>query len=126
MEEAERLADRVAVIDRGRLVALDSPAGLVAKSKQEQRIVFRPSSPVDEHVMRALPGVTGVGRRGEQLVVTGEGNVLHSVTSYLVRNAIVAEQLRVDQVDLDDAYVALTGHRPDADDATRAASNTRS
>ena len=43
MEEAERLCDRVAVIDRGRVVALDSPAGLVSTVAPEQRIRFRPS-----------------------------------------------------------------------------------
>ena len=81
MEEAERLADRVALIDSGKLIALDTPAGLVSQADDEQRIRFRPSSPIDESELTALPDVTGVNRVGEQVVVTGVGNVLHSVTS---------------------------------------------
>jgi ABC-2 type transport system ATP-binding protein len=109
MEEAERLADRVALIDAGRLVALDTPAGLVARADDEQRIRFRPSAPVDDEELAALPEVTGVSRVGDQIVVTGTGNVLHALTSYLARNHVVAQELRVDQVTLDDAFVALTG-----------------
>jgi ABC-2 type transport system ATP-binding protein len=109
MEEAERLADRVALIDSGKVVALDTPAGLVARADDEQRIRFRPSSPVDEHELAKLPEVTGVTRSGDQIVVTGTGNVLHALTSYLARNQVIAQQLRVDQVTLDDAFVALTG-----------------
>jgi ABC-2 type transport system ATP-binding protein len=109
MEEAERLADRVALIDAGRLVALDTPAGLVARADDEQRIRFRPSAPVDDEELAALLEVTRVSRVGDQIVVTGTGNVLHALTSYLARNQVVAQELRVDQVTLDDAFVALTG-----------------
>jgi ABC-2 type transport system ATP-binding protein len=109
MEEAERLADRVALIDSGKLVALDTPAGLVARADDQQRIRFRPSAPVDEGEIAALPEVTGVSRAGDQILVTGTGNVLHALTSFLARNQVIAQQLRVDQVTLDDAFVALTG-----------------
>ncbi len=109
MEEAERLADRVALIDSGKLVALDTPAGLVARANDEHRIRFRPSDPINESELAALPDVTGVSRIGEQLVVTGVGNVLHSVTVYLARKQVIAYELRVEQVTLDDAFVALTG-----------------
>jgi len=109
MEEAERLADRVALIDSGKLVALDTPAGLVARADDEQRIRFRPSSPIEDSLLTELPEVTGVTRVGDTIVVTGVGNVLHAVTSVLARNQIIAEQLRVEQVTLDDAFVALTG-----------------
>ena len=114
MEEAERLADRVALINSGKLVALDTPAGLISRADDEQRIRFRPSAPIDQRELAALPEVTGVSRVGDQIVVAGTGNVLHSLTSYLVRNQVIAQQLRVDQVTLDDAFVALTG-RPIAD-----------
>ena len=48
MEEAERLADRVAVFDDGRLIALDTPAGIVSMADPEQRLRFRPSAPIDD------------------------------------------------------------------------------
>ncbi|MGC5289974.1 ABC transporter ATP-binding protein [Micromonospora sp. DT231] len=111
MEEAERLCDRVAVIDRGRVVALDSPAGLVSAVAPQQRIRFRPSAPVDDRLLTDLPEVSAVQRTGSQVVVTGTGELLHAVTSVLARHQIVAADLRLEQSTLDDAFVELTGHR---------------
>ncbi|WP_341717808.1 ABC transporter ATP-binding protein [Micromonospora sp. FIMYZ51] len=111
MEEAERLCDRLAVIDKGRVVALDSPAGLVSAVAPEQRIRFRPSAPLDDRLLTELPQVTAVTRSGSQVVVTGTGDVLHAVTSVLARNQIIAADLRLEQGTLDDAFVELTGHR---------------
>ncbi|MFB6397628.1 ABC transporter ATP-binding protein [Polymorphospora lycopeni] len=113
MEEAERLCDRLAVIDSGRLVALDTPAGLVSKIDDRQRIRFRPSAPLDHALLTALPEVTSVERAGGQLVVTGTGNLLLAVTTVLARHQIVAADLRVEQTSLDDAFVALTGRPAD-------------
>ncbi|PPK65639.1 ABC transporter ATP-binding protein [Actinokineospora auranticolor] len=109
MEEAERLCDRLAVIDAGRLVAIDTPAGLVAKVDDRQRIRFRPSGPLDHAVLTALPEVTAVERAGSQLVVTGTGNLLLAITTVLAREHVIAADLRVEQTTLDDAFVALTG-----------------
>ena len=114
MEEAERLCDRLALVDSGRLVALDTPAGLVAKVDDRQRIRFRPSAPIDHALLAALPEVTSVERAGGQLVVTGTGNLLLAVTTTLARNQVVAGDLRVEQTSLDDAFVALTGRKIDA------------
>lgn len=109
MEEAERLCDRLAVIDSGRVVAVDTPAGLVSKVDDQQRIRFRPSVPLDHAMLTALPEVTSVERAGSQLVVTGTGNLLLTVTTVLARNQVTAADLRVEQTTLDDAFVALTG-----------------
>ncbi|MEV4514402.1 ABC transporter ATP-binding protein [Dactylosporangium sp. NPDC049525] len=114
MEEAERLCDRLAVIDAGRLVALDTPAGLVARVDERQRIRFRPSVPLDHAVLTALPEVVSVERAGGQLVVTGTGNLLFAVTTVLARHQVAAADLRVEQTTLDDAFVALTGRRIDS------------
>jgi len=109
MEEAERLCDRVAVVDGGRVVALDTPAGLVTQAAAEQRIRFRPSAPIDDRLLTALPEVRDLRRIGAQVVVTGSGNLLAAVVSALARKQIVAADLRVEQANLDDAFVALTG-----------------
>jgi ABC-2 type transport system ATP-binding protein len=102
------------VIDAGRLVALDTPAGLVARVDDRQRVRFRPSAPIDHALLSALPEVTSVERTGGQLVVTGTGNLLLAVTTELARNQVVAADLRVEQTSLDDAFVALTGRPIDA------------
>ncbi|SIN23255.1 ABC transporter ATP-binding protein [Micromonospora cremea] len=112
MEEAERLCDRVAVIDRGRVVALDSPAGLVSRVVPEQRVRFRPSAPLADDLLTGLPEVSGVTRTGGNMLVTGTGELLHAVTSVLARHQIIAADLRLEQSTLDDAFVELTGHRP--------------
>jgi len=108
MEEAERLCDRLAVIDHGRVVALDTPSGLVERVSQEQRVRFRPSRPFDDDLLTALPEVTGLTRHGPHVVVTGTSNALQAVTAVLARAQIVAADLRVEQASLDDAFVALT------------------
>ena len=112
MEEAERLCDRVALIDAGRVVVVDTPAGLAERA--------RPSSgsssarPADGR--RAADEPARRHRRhppGRVVMVTGNDNALNAVTSVLARNQIVADQLRVEQASLEDAFVALTGKRLD-------------
>ncbi|XVQ06216.1 ABC transporter ATP-binding protein [Spirillospora sp. CA-255316] len=113
MDEAERLCDRLALVDSGRVVALDTPAGLVAEASGEQRVRFRPSAPLDERLLTELPEVTGVVRDDRRVTVTGVGNLLQAVTSVLARNQIVAHDLRVEQPGLDDAFIELIGRRAD-------------
>jgi ABC-2 type transport system ATP-binding protein len=111
MEEAERLCDRVALIDAGRVVVVDTPAALTERVQAEQRIQFRPSVPFDDGLLTQLPDVTDVIHRGDVVVVTGNSNALNAVTSVLARQQIVANQLRVEQASLEDAFIALTaGH----------------
>src|SRR3954451_9058471 len=106
MEEAERLCDRVAVIDRGRVVALDSPDSL--GTLREQRLRFRPSAPVDDALLLELPDVSSVAREGELIVVSGGPAVVQNVAAALARDGIVAEGLRVEQANLEDAFAELT------------------
>jgi ABC-2 type transport system ATP-binding protein len=111
MEEAERLADRIALIDEGRVVALDTPAGIVSRVDVEQRLRFRPSAPIEDGLLTGLPGVRAVTREGSTIVVAGTGNLVQAVMTALARQQIVANELRIDQADLDDAFVALTGRK---------------
>ena len=110
MEEAERLADRVALLDAGRVVAIDTPGGLVSRVDATQRIRFRPLAPLDERLLTGLPEVQSVRRNGSRVLVTGTGDLLQAVTSVLARNQIVAAELRMEQASLDDAFMALTTH----------------
>jgi ABC-2 type transport system ATP-binding protein len=108
MEEAERLADRVAVFGEGRVVALDTPQGIVSMAAPEQQLRFRPSRPIDDGLLTGLPEVRRVERTGPTVVVTGTGNVIQAVTTVLARHQVVANDLRIEQPSLDDAYLALT------------------
>jgi ABC-2 type transport system ATP-binding protein len=111
MEEAERLAARACVFGEGRLLALDTPAGIVSMVDPEQRIRFRPSVPIDELLLTDLPEVRRVERTGPVVAVTGTGNLVGAVMSVLARHQIVANDLRIEQVNLDDAFIALTGRQ---------------
>ena len=109
MEEAERLADRIAVIDKGRVIALGTPSEIVARVDAQQRLRFRPSVPLDDAILTDLPEVRSVTRSGPNVVVSGTGNLLQAVSAVLARHQIVANELRIEQADLDDAFIALTG-----------------
>ncbi|MGC4790524.1 ATP-binding cassette domain-containing protein [Micromonospora sp. DT178] len=109
MEEAQRLCDRLAIIDKGRVVAIDSPAGLLTRVGSEHRVYFRPAEPVEDALLLAAPDVTGVSRHGDEVTVTGTKDVLQSVMSVLNGRGIEYTALRVEQPTLDDAFVSLTG-----------------
>jgi ABC-2 type transport system ATP-binding protein len=114
MEEAERLCDRVAVIEAGRVAAIGSPAGLAGRLGGEQRIYVHPSGPLADRLLADrllanLPEVTSVSRTGDTVVVTGTADALLAVTSALARYGVVAQGLRVEQPSLEDAFVAVTG-----------------
>ncbi|PRX46733.1 ABC-2 type transport system ATP-binding protein [Prauserella shujinwangii] len=115
MEEAERLCDRVAIIDRGRLAALDTPDGLIARAGVQQRVRFRATGPFDRARLAGLAEVSGVTTQRGEAVVTGTGDLAHAVNAELVRQGVVATEIRLDRATLDDAFLAVTGRRPAPD-----------
>jgi len=110
MEEAERLCDRLAIIDAGRVVAIDTPSGLLGRVGAEHRVRFRLLDPLDDELLTALPEVHGVSRSGDgEVTVTGPEYALQPVLSALADRKIRYDRLRVEQPTLDDAFVLLTG-----------------
>ncbi|NYH54965.1 ABC-2 type transport system ATP-binding protein [Nocardiopsis arvandica] len=112
MDEVEELCDRVAVLDRGGIVALDSPEGLIDGADAEYRISFRltEGSAVDpDRLLGNLDGVTSVSRTGDLVVVAGRGDFATAVTACLARECVIVRDLRIDKRTLDDAFIALTG-----------------
>jgi ABC-2 type transport system ATP-binding protein len=109
MEEAAVLCDRVAIVDRGRVVALDTPGALVRGLRAGQRLRFRPLGPFDPDSLRTQPGVERVDRDGDQVVVTGDGPLLATVATALAKRAVPVADLRTEEASLEDAFLALTG-----------------
>ncbi|MEU6992038.1 ABC transporter ATP-binding protein [Streptomyces sp. NPDC046465] len=109
MEEAQRLCDRLAVIDRGRVAALDTPAGLISRSASSTVMSFTPSAPLDERVLAALPAVTSVEQRAGRYTLNGTDETVDAAITLLARHHITAHQLRVADATLDDAFLDLTG-----------------
>ena len=110
MEEAERLCDRVAIMDHGKIVALDTPQNLIDSLGAENRVVFEVAGHLDEESLRAAPGVVRVERIGERVVVYGQQDGLVSgVVNALETAKIRFENLRTEQPTLEDLFLALTG-----------------
>jgi ABC-2 type transport system ATP-binding protein len=112
MEEAERLCDRVMIIDAGRIVALDTPAALVRALRVEQRIAFDADGMADEVLgaLRAIPGVERVERSGGRVVVYGQSDrVLVPVLDALRDAHLSFHDLQTEQPNLEDVFLTLTG-----------------
>ncbi|WP_445528887.1 ABC transporter ATP-binding protein [Streptomyces cyslabdanicus] len=108
MEEAQRLCDRIAVIDRGRIAALDTPDGLIRSAAGATVISFTPSEPLDEDDLNGLPELHSVAHRDGRVTLSGTDRTVNAVITLLARHHITAHQLRVTDATLDDAYLDLT------------------
>ncbi|WP_416968628.1 ATP-binding cassette domain-containing protein [Streptomyces sp. 4F14] len=108
MEEAQRLCDRIAVIDKGRVAALDTPAGLIRRSAGATVISFTPSAPLDETDLAALPALASVEHKDGRLTLSGTDETVNAVITLLARRHVTAHQLRVTDATLDDAFLDLT------------------
>ncbi len=111
MEEAARLADRVAIMDHGRIIALGSPAELVASLGAEQIVEFETAGPVPLERLAALPGVRAATRRNgtTTLSVAAIGEALPALLSEVNRWGVGIESLRTHQPTLEDVFIRLTG-----------------
>jgi ABC-2 type transport system ATP-binding protein len=109
MEEAERLCDRVALIDHGRVVALDTPARLAAQARGGKSVRFLPSAPFDDRMLTELPEVSRVDREGQHVMVTGTGELVNAVILALYSAGVTARDVQLDSSNLEDAFVKLTG-----------------
>ena len=109
MDEAERLCDRVALFDQGKLVAIDTPEGLAGRAGVEKRVRFVPSGPFDDALLTGLPEVSHVEHEGGHVDVTGSGELANVVILTLSDVGVTANDLHFDTANLEDAFVALTG-----------------
>jgi ABC-2 type transport system ATP-binding protein len=109
MEEAEMLCDRVAIVDHGKVVALDTPARLIAGLGGGNRVVFAADNDVSG-LMQGLEGVRLVETIGERTIVGGDGDMLVvNVVTALVKAGVRFRDLRTEQPKLEDVFLALTG-----------------
>ncbi len=109
MEEAERLCDRVALIDHGRIIALDTPEGVAEQVTGGKQVRFLPSKPFDDQLLQALPEVKTVEHQGKHIRVVGSGQLVSAVILTLAQNGIEALDLQMETATLEDAFVKLTG-----------------
>ena len=115
MEEAERLCDRVAIMDHGRIIALDSPAALIDRHFNERAVEFVSPLLVGDRDLRELPGVTRLETEAEEgritLYTTDVGPTVDALMRHAALRQRPLENLVVRQASLEDVFLKLTGRR---------------
>jgi ABC-2 type transport system ATP-binding protein len=107
MDEAENLCDRLAIVNRGRIVATDSPQGLINKYATQIKLSFSTDEP-DISYLENIESVKSVNRYGARVEIIGTGPVLALVSAALVEHGFVPADLRVNQPTLEDVFLTLT------------------
>lgn len=110
MEEAERLCDRVAIIDHGRLVALDTVASLIQQHAGETTAkLILSASPSAEFDLTGVPGVTSARTVGRELTIRSAADGLQGVLAALAAHRITVTSMSTTTPGLEDVFLALTG-----------------
>ena len=111
MEEAERLCDRVAIVDHGQVIALGSPRELIARLGAEHVVEFSADGEVDSAALAALPGVQATHAEGEArlLTVTEPHVTIPSLLALLKDGGRELTRLTTRHASLEDVFVSLTG-----------------
>ena len=110
MEEAERLCDRVAIIEHGRIIDMDRPENLVRRHCPERTVELRTANPVAEERFRAIPGVENVIRADSRFTIMGRGDdLVTEVIHCLSENEIRVTDFRTILPNLEDVFLKLTG-----------------
>jgi ABC-2 type transport system ATP-binding protein len=110
MEEAERLCDRVAIMEHGRIIDIDTPAGLIARHCPERTVVLSTADPIDPAPFRTIPNVESVESNASQLTIRGSGDdLVTSVITCLSDHRIRVTDFRAILPNLEDVFIKLTG-----------------
>jgi ABC-2 type transport system ATP-binding protein len=111
MEEAERLCDRVAIIDHGRIVDIGAPSELVDRHCPERTVIVRTEDPNAARHFAAIPQVDSVTSQGLELTVRGHGDdLITAVIHCLADHQIRVLDFRTELPTLEDVFLKLTGH----------------
>lgn len=112
MEEAERLCDRVAIINHGRLVALDTPEHLINSLNAESQVIFTIDGSPDLALLQALPEVLSIQQVEDRVILSGKSDsdtLLSSVVQTLPASGIRYHDIHTRRPTLDDVFLKLTG-----------------
>jgi ABC-2 type transport system ATP-binding protein len=122
MEEAERLCDRIAIVDRGRIVALGTPAELIARVGGEEVVELRTVPGLAAAVLAAVPGVQSVRTTGDEhrLVVVRLHEALPALLERVAASGARADRLATHQATLEDVFLQVTGRRFEEADVSAA------
>ena len=111
MEEAERLCDRVAIIDHGRIIDIGAPDALVRRHCPERSVLVATEDPAAVERFRAIPHVDSVSSEGIHITIRGRGDdfvteIIHCLAEHRIR----VIDFRTELPTLEDVFLKLTGH----------------
>jgi ABC-2 type transport system ATP-binding protein len=111
MEEAERLCDRVAIIEHGEIIDSGSPEELVGRHCPTRTVVLATEDALAEERLRAIPQMETVNRQGSRFTMQGTGDdFVTEVIQCLSENRIRVTDFRTVLPNLEDVFLKLTGH----------------
>jgi len=108
MDEAEKRCDRLAIVDKGKIIATDTPQGLITEHASEVKVIFT-TEREDLSWFNEIEQVKKITRNGLRVEVEGNGPVLALTAASLVEHGIIPADLRVEQPTLEDVFLKLTG-----------------
>ena len=115
MEEAERLCDRVAIVDHGKIIAIDTPQELIRNYFKEKAIQFELEPPPPKIVLQTFPGTTNVAIDANEVVVYSNDipATMSAILKYAEKVNLTGQlkDLHVRQATLEDVFLKLTGRR---------------
>ena len=111
MEEAERLCDRVAIVERGRIIDIGTPGGLVRRHCPTQTVVLETTDATAATHFQAIPGVESVAWQDSRCTIRGSGgDLVTHVIQCLSEHRIRVTDFRTELPNLEDVFLTLTGH----------------
>jgi len=111
MEEAERLCDRVAIIDHGRIIDIATPEELIRRHCPEQTVVVVTDDRSGEERFRMIPQVESVSSEDGRLTIRGRGeDLVTRVIQCLAEHRMQVTDFRTERSTLEDVFLKLTGH----------------
>jgi ABC-2 type transport system ATP-binding protein len=113
MEEAERLCDRVGIMDYGQIIALDTPSNLISKQNLDSAVEFTSSAAPNKEFLEKLPAVNKVTQDGEKFILhTGEAlRLLVEIVRLYEQKQLDLANISVRAATLEDVFLELTGRR---------------
>jgi ABC-2 type transport system ATP-binding protein len=111
MEEAERLCDRVAIVERGRVIDIGTPAGLIRRHCPEQAVVLATDDPAAAQRFQAIPRVESITYEDGRYTIRGrDGELVTHVIGCLSEHRLRVSEFRTETPNLEDVFLKLTGH----------------
>ena len=110
MEEAERLCDRVAIMDHGKIIALDTPQNLIRNISIETRLIFNIAGSFELNALNNIKSISKYEKSGDSVIIYGhDKRMVKDTVNFLVNNNIDFYDLKTEQATLEDVFLTLTG-----------------